>query len=179
MKEIKSKVMWGAIKKQYETTDRSVRDIAREYDISYNTINNRIKKENWEKRRELTVQDDMVILEHVRNTLDVIDIDEETRVTTKEAIDKVFVIIDKIKEIQLNSLNIINNKLLKKLDNAIDSSNIEELEICSNIINKLGLSIDKTISAYKEPADVYIMNSINGIKSNETIKPPVINIIAS
>ena len=89
---------WQAIKTEYITTDTSYRKLAQKYGVSYNAVGNRSRQEKWQELRD----------QHLSKTM-------------TKTIDKIG---DK-QAAQMARIDGITNKLLAKLEKAVDELDLD------------------------------------------------------
>lgn len=183
------------IKFSYETTNESVRNLAKRFNINHMTLFRLAKKENWIKFTDLNLThvDEIKVLEEFKtkneNEIKILDefktkidnnllknevqLSKNNKITSVELVNNAFHIIDKLHEVHSKALkanDIIINNILNKLEN----NTIEYTEAVT-VLQRLGAGLDKISAFYKEPAMTNIQ--INNNKQEE--KAPIFNIIAS
>lgn len=171
---IKEQLLLSQLKHDYETTDESIRSLAKKFDINYVKLSRIIKKENWQKFTDLSHFEEMSLLQEVERRVHTeFELSEDVKMNSAQIINHAFNIIDKLHEVHNKALkanDIIINNLLDKLQN----NTIEYTEAVA-VLQRLGAGIDKISAFYKEPAMTNIQ--INNNKQEETA--PIINIVAS
>lgn len=170
----KEQLLFAQLKHDYETTDESIRSLAKKFDINHMKLSRIIKKENWQKFTDLSHFEEMSLLQEVEKRIhNEFDLSEDVKMNSAQVINHAFNIIEKLHEVHNKALkanDIIINNLLDKLQN----NTIEYTEAVA-VLQRLGAGLDKISAFYKEPAMTNIQ--INNNKQEE--QAPVINIVAS
>lgn len=170
----KEQLLFAQLKHDYETTNESIRSLAKKFDINYVKLSRIIKKENWQKFTNLSHFEEMNLLQEVEKRVHTeFALSENVKMNSAQVINHAFNIIDKLHEVHSKALkanDIIINNILNKLKN----NTIEYTEAVA-VLQRLGAGLDKISAFYKEPAMTNIQ--INNNKQEETA--PIINIVAS
>lgn len=170
----KEQLLFAQLKHDYETTDESIRSLAKRFDINYVKLSRIIKKENWQKFTDLSHFEEMNLLQEVERRIHTeFELSEDVKMNSAQIINHAFNIIERIHTVHSKNLK-ANEIIIDNLLNKLENKTIEDIEAVS-IIQRLGAGIDKISAFYKEPAITNIQ--INNNKQEE--QAPVINIVAS
>ena len=171
---IKEQLLLSQLKHDYETTNESIRSLAKKFDINYVKLSRIIKKENWQKFTDLSHFEEMSLLQEVEKRIhNEFDLSEDVKMNSAQVINHAFNIIERIHTVHSKNLK-ANEIIIDNLLNKLKNKTIEDTEAVS-IIQRLGAGIDKISAFFKEPAMTNIQ--INNNKQEE--QAPVINIVAS
>ena len=111
---------WQAIKTEYITTDTSYRKLAQKYGISYQAICHRSKEEEWIVQRE-----------------------QHTNKTVSKTLDK----ISNKQAAKLSRIESITDKLLNKLEQAVDELDLEIIKRKTKVDDGLTETTTETMEA--------------------------------
>lgn len=169
----KEQILYAQIKYDYETTNESVRSLAKRFNVNYMKLFRMQKQENWQRLTNISHFDELNLLQTIDNRVNnELTLSNEVKLNTTQVINNAFNIIDRLHTIHNKSLiaiDIIVDDTLNKLKN-----NTIEYSEAVTLLQKIGAGLDKISAFYKEPA----MTNIQ-INNNQQEEPPVINIIAN
>lgn len=147
----KEQIFYAQIRYDYETSNESIRNLARRFNVHYQKLTRLAKKENWQKMAKLNHFNELNVLQEVEKRINnEFNLPNNIKLTSTEVINNAFNIIDKLHSVHNKSLTaieiIIDDTLDKLKKNLIDY--VEAV----NILQKIGGGLDKISSFYKEPA---------------------------
>ena len=162
---------WIAIKNDYINTDISYRKLAGKYNVSFATLRERAKKENWVAQKE--TQHHNVSTKIAQKTQEVIVAKEVNRIDRINSLaDKLIEKLEQASE-QLDNYIVTNKKKVKTIeyDNNVQgkpakeiTTEVENLEIVNGIIDAKNLK--QLASALKDIKD--IQGSSNDVISTDS-----------
>ncbi len=169
----KEQIFFAQIKYDYETTNESIRDLAKRFNVHYQKLTRLAKKENWQRMAKLSHFNELNVLQEVEKRINnELILSDDVKLTSTQVINSAFNIIEKLHSVHnksLTAIDIIVDDTLNKLKN-----NLIDYIDAVNILQKIGAGLDKISAFYKEPA-------LTNIQINNRLEEqiPTINIIAS
>jgi|694.fasta_scaffold53382_2 hypothetical protein len=165
------------LRHDYENDDMTLKEMELKYDMTRQSIHNRAKKFGWKKLSKIkkitqATVNNFIEIDRLHDSVPALETMSPDVV--KHKLSKALQIINDLQDVQNTALYVnkfIINKLVFDLEN-----NIINYDDASKILQRLGASIDKIASFYKEPAQIQTNIQINNKQEEQA---PVINIVAS